>query len=90
MLFGREKECQFITGLMNGRKNIIIYGEEGTGKSAIIHETVSRRKAEKLLYSHSSKTLREFSLDPQSPDCAMRAAAALEGWGCRARAGDAI
>lgn len=64
MLFGREKECQFITGLMNGRKNIIIYGEEGTGKSAIIHETVSRRKAEKLLYSHSSKTLRESLINP--------------------------
>jgi len=32
----------------------------------------------------------DLSLDPQAADCAARAMAALEAWGCRARAGDAI
>ncbi len=64
MLFGREEECQFITGLMNGRKNIIIYGEEGTGKSAIIHEIMHRRKGRNVLYSRSSKTLKQSLINP--------------------------
>ena len=65
VLFGREKECQFITGLMNVGKNIIIYGEEGTGKSAIIHEIVNRREeVENVLYSRSSKTLKESLINP--------------------------
>lgn len=64
VLFGREKECQLITGLMNGRKNIIIYGEEGTGKSAIIHEIIHRRKVGNVLYSLSSKTLKQSLINP--------------------------
>lgn len=63
-MFGREKERKLINDLMNCRKNIIIYGEEGTGKSAVIHEIINRRKSGKLLYSHSSKTLKESLINP--------------------------
>jgi len=63
-MFTREEELRLIKNAMDCRKNIIVYGEEGTGKSAVIHELVSRRKSGKLLYSHSSRTLKESLINP--------------------------
>ncbi len=59
--------------------------EEAMRQAAVATHRLAKRQLTWL----RSEAL-DLSLDPQSPDCAMRAAAALEGWGCRARAGDAI
>ncbi|MCF6149695.1 MAG: ATP-binding protein [Candidatus Kuenenia sp.] len=63
-MFAREEELRLIKSVMDCGKNIIIYGEEGTGKSAVIHEIISRRKSGKVLYSHCSKTLKESLINP--------------------------
>ena len=60
MLIDREKEVRIINGLVTQRKNIIIFGEEGVGKTAIINKVLADQfNAKKYLYSEESKTFRE-------------------------------
>jgi len=56
VLVGREKECTAIAGFISQRKNLIIFGEEGTGKSAIIKSVLEDKNIASLLYSQDSST----------------------------------
>lgn len=62
ILIGRKKECRLISDLINRRKDIIVFGEEGVGKTAIIRKLLAERRTETLLYSEQSKTLKEALL----------------------------
>jgi len=58
ILVGREKECSAISVLISQRKNIIIFGAEGTGKSVIIKSVLKEKNITRLLYSQDSSTLK--------------------------------
>ena len=58
ILVGREKECAAISVLISQRKNIIIFGLEGVGKSAIIKSVLKEKNIKSLLYSQDSRTLK--------------------------------
>jgi hypothetical protein len=58
ILIGREKECAAISALISQRKNIIIFGVEGTGKSVIIKSVLKEKNITRLLYSQDSRTLK--------------------------------
>jgi len=58
-LINREKECQLISDLIKLKKNIIIFGAEGTGKTAIINHVLSKRIEKNIFISQSSRTLKE-------------------------------
>ena len=62
-IIGRENECATISGLINQRKSIIIFGPEGVGKTAIINKVLSGFSALNKLHSASSKTLKESLLN---------------------------
>ena len=55
----RQKEIQVITDLMRHRKNIIIFGQEGVGKTSIIQEVMNSVGIDRILYSPQSRTLKE-------------------------------
>jgi AAA+ ATPase superfamily predicted ATPase len=59
ILIGRDKECAAISGLIDKRKSIIIFGEEGTGKTAIINKVLSEFAGLNIFFSVQSKTLKE-------------------------------
>lgn len=59
ILVGGERECLFITNLMDQRKNIVIFGEQGVGKTVIMEELLKGRGAKHVLYSRQSRTLKE-------------------------------
>lgn len=60
ILIDREKEIRIISALASQRKNIIIFGEEGVGKTAVINKVLADQfNAKKYLYSEESKTFRE-------------------------------
>ena len=63
ILIGREKECVQLSGLIAQKKNIIIFGSEGVGKSAIISKVLEDHPVLKIFYSPYSKTLRESLLN---------------------------
>ncbi|MCM8796703.1 MAG: hypothetical protein NC923_02315 [Candidatus Omnitrophica bacterium] len=57
-IIGRDKEINLINTLMQQRKNIIVFGEEGVGKSTIIQRILSD-KNENILHVQKNGTLRE-------------------------------
>jgi hypothetical protein len=57
--FVNEDKCNIISKLMDDKKNIIIYGEDGVGKTEIIQRVLNKRKNDKILYSRNSRTLKE-------------------------------
>jgi len=57
-IIGREKECAMISGLISQRKNIIIFGLEGVGKSVILKSVLKNENIVSLLYSQDSKTFK--------------------------------
>jgi len=57
-IIGREKERAAISALISQRKNIIIFGAEGTGKSTIIKSVLEEKNIKSLLYSQDSRTLK--------------------------------
>jgi integrase/recombinase XerD len=59
MLIGREQECHLITDLMRRRKNVLILGNEGVGKSALVENVLGSGVVKNLLYSKRSTTLKE-------------------------------
>lgn len=59
MLIGREHECQRLSDLMRNRKHVLVLGEAGVGKSAIINHTLAYGVFKNLLYSKHSNTLKE-------------------------------
>jgi len=63
ILVGREKECVAIAALMSKRKNIIIFGPEGIGKTVILNKVLSGLAAVNIFYSKESKTLKTSLLN---------------------------
>jgi hypothetical protein len=63
ILIGREKECAAISSLVSQRKNIIIFGAGGIGKSAIIKSVMKDKNITGLLYSQDSRTLKSSLTD---------------------------
>jgi AAA+ ATPase superfamily predicted ATPase len=63
ILIDREKECYVISSLINQRKNIVIFGAEGVGKSAIINNVLNGFAGLNRFYSPVSKTLKESLLN---------------------------
>jgi integrase/recombinase XerD len=59
VLIGREEERCRLCDLMRQRKNIVVLGEEGVGKSAIIENVLAGGEIRRLLYSKHSTTLKE-------------------------------
>jgi len=62
-IIGREKECTVISALISQRKNIIIFGEDGVGKTAIVNKVLSNFATLSRFYSPVSKTLKESLLN---------------------------
>ena len=58
ILIGREKESAEISALISQRKNIIIFGAEGVGKTAILNKVLSGLAAVNIFHSLDSKALR--------------------------------
>jgi AAA+ ATPase superfamily predicted ATPase len=63
ILIGREKECAAISALIDKRKNIIIFGPEGVGKTVILNKVLSGLAAVNIFYSKESKTLKTSLLN---------------------------
>jgi len=60
ILIDREKELRTISSLVTQKKNIIIFGEEGVGKTAVINKILADQfSSKKYLYSEESNTFRE-------------------------------
>jgi len=59
ILIGRDKEVTIIRDYMRQRKHLIIFGEKGVGKTAIIKQIISERSTNNILYSQNSRTLKE-------------------------------
>ena len=59
VLIGREQECRSLDELMRQRKNILIIGQEGTGKTAIVEKVMAGSAGKNILYSKRSTTLKE-------------------------------
>jgi integrase/recombinase XerD len=59
MLIGREQECRLLKELMRQRKNILILGPEGVGKTAIVDHALADGHIKNGLHSKSSTTLKE-------------------------------
>lgn len=59
VLIGREQECRLLDELMRQRKNILIIGQEGTGKTQIVEKVIVGSAGKNILYSKRSTTLKE-------------------------------
>ena len=55
----REDELRMILRLMDKRRNLIVFGEEGVGKTALIQRVLTERKAIFMLFSAKSTGLKE-------------------------------
>jgi len=62
-IIGREKECVAIAGFIDQRKNIIVFGPEGVGKTSIVNKVLNGFTGLNRLYSSESKTLKEALLN---------------------------
>jgi hypothetical protein len=59
VLIGREQECRLLDELMRQGKNVLVFGDEGVGKTAIVENAVASCGIKKVLYSRRSATLKE-------------------------------
>jgi len=57
-LAGRKNELELINDLINNKRNIIIFGEEGVGKSAIVQRILQEQSNKNNLYVRENRTLR--------------------------------
>jgi predicted ATPase len=58
-LIGREQEYRLLEQLMQQKKNILLTGEEGVGKSAVVENVLAGCSMKNVLYSRRSATLKE-------------------------------
>ena len=61
-MLGREKEIGSINCLMSKNKNIILFGEEGVGKTEIVQSLLSEQSNRRNLYVQENETLRHTLL----------------------------
>jgi hypothetical protein len=59
VLIGREKELRLLDDLMRQKRNVLILGEEGVGKSVIVENALASGVVKNILYSKRSTTLKE-------------------------------
>lgn len=59
VLFGREHERRLLDELVRQKMNVLILGDEGVGKSAIVEDLLSGGLIRNFLYSRHSATLKE-------------------------------
>ena len=59
ILIGRENELKAIGDSIGNKRNIIVFGQEGVGKSAIISRALKDNGMEKVLLSENSSSLKE-------------------------------
>ncbi|MGN6718192.1 MAG: hypothetical protein ACTHLX_12430, partial [Candidatus Binatia bacterium] len=59
VLIGRDKERRALDDLIRQRKNILILGEEGVGKTALLKDALANSKIKDILYSQRSTALKE-------------------------------
>jgi hypothetical protein len=59
MLIGRDPECRLLDDLIRQRKNILMVGPEGVGKSAVVDHVLAGGAIKNVLYSKSSASLKE-------------------------------
>lgn len=59
LLIGREQECRRLDELMRQRKNILVLGAEGVGKTALVDHVLAACAMKNVLYSRHSTTLKE-------------------------------
>ena len=59
ILIGRDQECRLLNRLTGERKNILILGAEGVGKSAMIDYMPAGGPVKNILYSKRSGTQKE-------------------------------
>lgn len=59
MLVGREQECRLLNELTGQKKNILILGPEGVGKTAIVDHVLAEGQMKDVLRSKSSTSLKE-------------------------------
>ena len=62
-IVGREKECAAISSLLSQKKNLIIFGVEGVGKSTVINKVLGDFATLNKFYSSVNKTLKESLLN---------------------------
>jgi hypothetical protein len=58
-LIGREHERRALLGFIEQKRSVLILGEEGVGKSAILEDIVAAGPVKNILYSRHSVTLKE-------------------------------
>jgi GTPase SAR1 family protein len=61
-MIGREKEIGLINDLMSKNKNIIVFGEEGVGKTVIVQSVLNEQLNRRNLYVQENETLRNTLL----------------------------
>jgi hypothetical protein len=59
IFIGRQQELKAIHLLMDKKRNLVVFGEEGVGKSAIVRRVLSDSGSSFLLFSAGSMTLKE-------------------------------
>ncbi|HXF75970.1 MAG TPA: ATP-binding protein [Methylomirabilota bacterium] len=58
-LIGREHEQRALLGFIEQKRSVLILGDEGVGKSAILEDVVAASPVKNILYSRHSVTLKE-------------------------------
>ena len=58
-IIGRDSEITLINTLLQQKRNILVFGGEGVGKSAIIQRIISDKNNRNILYVQKNDTLRE-------------------------------
>lgn len=58
-LIGREKERRALLDLIGQKNSVMIVGDEGVGKSALLEDVVAAGPLKNILYSQHSTTLKE-------------------------------
>ena len=59
ILIGRDDERRLLHGLMRQKKNVLIVGAEGVGKSLLVEDAIAAGAVKNFLHSRSSTTLKE-------------------------------
>jgi predicted ATPase len=60
---GREQELERVKRLMTQKRNIVVFGQKGVGKSALVSRIVREMNPESLLYSSESGQFKQTLLN---------------------------